>query len=238
MRTHRVPEERICVIRNGVDVERFRPLDRAALRQAHAIEGETPLVGMVAAFKRQKGHADFFRMASAVLTRFPDARFLCVGEPLRDNQQGAEDYHREMQALVDSLGVRDRTIFWGAREDMPEVYNLCDVIVLPSRREGTPNVLLEAMACGVPVVANDVADNRYVVPEGETGFVVPLDDVEALTDRVCRLLESPGLRERMGKAGTAWVRREFSLGALTERTGAAYLRLARPDSVAASLARA
>lgn len=225
VRTNGVDEARICVIRNGVDVSRFQPMDRTALRAKHGISADAPLVGMIATFKRQKGHADFFRMAANVAERFPEAQFLCVGEPMRDNQQGAEDYHREIQSLVDSLGVRERTIFWGYRADMPEVYNLCDVVVLPSSREGTPNVLLEAMACGVPVVANDVADNRQVVPDGQAGFVVPLGDVSALTDRVRRLLGDAELRRRMGTAGVAWVDREHSLAGLAERTGEAYLRL-------------
>jgi glycosyltransferase involved in cell wall biosynthesis len=105
---------------------------------------------------------------------------------------------------------------------MPEVYNACDVTVLTSSREGTPNVLLESMACGVPVVATDVADNAHLVPDGRVGFIVPLGDTAALADRVCRLLEDAPRRREMGEAARAWVQREFSSAALARKTEAVY----------------
>jgi glycosyltransferase involved in cell wall biosynthesis len=178
---------------------------------------------MIASFKRQKNHPAFFRMAKAVLQQLPETRFLCVGEPLRDNQQGAADYHREVSRLVDSLGVRDRCLFVGNRQDMPEVYSACDLTVLPSTREGTPNVLLESMACGVPVVATDVADNAYIVPHGRAGFIVPLHDVVALTSRVSELIADRAKRQAMGAWARDWVRREFSTAALADKTAAIYV---------------
>ena len=227
VRTFGIAPERIRVIRNGVDTRRFRPLDRHDARQRLGIPEQALAVGMVATFKRQKNHADFFRMAHALAQQHPDAVFVCVGEALRDNQQGAADYQREVLALVHALRLPQRTLFLGTRDDMPEVYSALDVAVLPSRREGTPNVLLEAMACGVPVVATDVSDNRHVVPDGVTGFVVPLGDVDALTQRVTTLLADPARRAEMGRAARAWATREFSTDALIARTAKVYLELAQ-----------
>ncbi|UCF32955.1 MAG: glycosyltransferase [Phycisphaerales bacterium] len=223
MRTLGLLEGRIRVVHNGVDTERFRPVDTTSIREELGIGMDDHVVGMVAMFKRQKNHGVFFRAAKDILCRFPNTWFLLAGEPLRDNLQGAGDYHCEMRRLVEELGVSQRCLFVGNREDMPEVYSLCDATVLPSLREGTPNVLLESMACAVPVVASDVADNHYIVKDGETGFVVPPGDVAAIVDRVCAILEDPQRREELGRAGRAWVSREFSTTALARKTETVYL---------------
>jgi glycosyltransferase involved in cell wall biosynthesis len=223
MRTLGLPEDRIRVVHNGVDTERFRPVDTTSIREELGLAEEDHVVGMVAMFKRQKNHGVFFRAAKEILRRFPNTWFLLAGEPLRGNLQGAGAYHREMRRLVEELGVSQRCLFVGNREDMPEVYSLCDATVLPSSREGTPNVLLESMACAVPVVASDVADNHYVVKDGETGFLVPLGDVAAMVDRICAILGDSRRREELGRAGRAWVSGEFSTTALARKTEAVYL---------------
>jgi glycosyltransferase involved in cell wall biosynthesis len=227
MRTLGLSEGRMRVVHNGVDTEHFRPVDTTSIREELGIGVEDCVVGMVAMFKRQKNHGVFFRAAKEILRRFPNTWFLLAGEPLRDNLQGAGDYHCEMRRLVEELGVSQRCLFVGNREDMPEVYSLCDTTVLPSSREGTPNVLLESMACAVPVVASDVADNHYIVKDGETGFVVPLGDDAAIVDRVCAILEDPRRREELGRAARAWVSEEFSTAALARKTEAVYLERLR-----------
>ncbi|MFO0837894.1 MAG: glycosyltransferase [Phycisphaerae bacterium] len=222
IRTLGLKPERIHVVRNGVDTDRFHPLDKRTVRAALGLPHEVPIVGMVASFKRQKNHADYFRLARGVLARFPAAQFLCVGEPLRDNLQGAQDYHFEMHALLDELRLGEHFVFLGARQDMPEIYNACDLTVLTSAREGTPNVLLESLACGVPVVATDVSDNAQVVPQGQVGFVVALHDVSALTDRVCELLGDSGRRAALGVAARDWAQTEFSIPKMVERMQGVY----------------
>ena len=222
MRMLGIPASRIEVIRNGVDTDRFRPGEATALRTELNLPDNAFVVGMVARFKRQKNHGVFLRMAQKVLERIPNAWFICVGEPLRDNLQGAEDYHREMRDLIGTLGLERRCLLLGNRMDMPDVYRALDVAVLTSLREGTPNVLLEAMATGVPVVASDVADNRLVVPDKEAGFIVPPNDVDETARCVAELVDS-ALRERMGAAGRRWVQTHFSLDALTRQTQQVYL---------------
>jgi glycosyltransferase involved in cell wall biosynthesis len=225
IRTLGLSESRVHVIRNGVDIMKFRPTDGMAVRRELGIPFTAPLVGMVASFKRQKRHGDFFRMARLILQRIPEAWFLCVGEPLRDNLQGAEDYHREMRELVASLGIRHRIRFAGSRNDMPEVYSACQVTVLTSSREGTPNVLLESMACAVPIVATDVADNIHLVPGGDVGSIVGVGEVEVMADRVWRLLADPLKRKERGRAARDWVVREFSTATLARKTEAVYLSI-------------
>jgi glycosyltransferase involved in cell wall biosynthesis len=233
-----VAAERIHVIRNGIDVNQFRPVEAGALRARLRVPERATLVGMVASFKRQKRHGDYFRAARAVLDRHPDVYFACVGEPLRDNQQGADDYYREMRELLASLGLGGRVILAGQQDDMPAVYSACDVTVLSSSREGTPNVLLESMACGVPVVATSVADNAVIVRDGATGFLVPCGDVARIAEAIGRLVADPDLRRQMGAAARRWVVDEFSTATLARRTEAVYLtaleaRRARPGRAAA-----
>ncbi len=227
MRTLGIDGSRIPVIRNGVDVLKFRPVDGSTLRRRLGISVKAPVVGMVAAFKRQKRHADFFQVAQRVLERFPEAWFVCVGEPLRDNLQGAEDYHQEMRECVSKLQIGHRCLFLGHRGDMPEVYGLCDVTVLTSSREGTPNVLLESMACSVPIVATDVADNQHLVPGSDDGSIVPVGDIAGMAERVCHLLADPRRRKERGRAAREWVMREFSTAALARKTEAVYLDVLR-----------
>lgn len=220
-----IPLDEIYVVHNGVDVERCCPGDRCKVRRELGIADDDHVVGMIASFKPQKNHAQFIRMAEHVLHRFPRTWFVCVGEPLRDNYKGGEDYYREMRALVERTSVKDRLLLIGARNDMPDVYNACDVTVLTSRHEGTPNVVLESMACGVPVVANDVSDNAYVVSDGQNGFIVPLDDAEATARRVGDLLADPAKRRAMGLAAREWVENEFSPARMARKTEAVYSEL-------------
>jgi glycosyltransferase involved in cell wall biosynthesis len=217
-----MPAERLHVVHNGVDVATFAPVDAARARAETGLPAGVPVVGMFASFKVQKNHAMFFRMARRVAERHPEAVFLCVGEALHGGLQGSDEHAARMRNLVRELGLPDRVRLVGNQDQLVPWYAACDVTVLTSRREGTPNVLLESMACGVPVVATDVADNALVVPEGEAGFVVPYDDDRAMAERVLALLSDPEERRRMGERSRAWVAREFSLHRLEEKTLAVY----------------
>lgn len=214
------------VVHNGVDTGRFRPGDGAALRRELGIGPDERVVGMFASFKRQKNHPLAFAAARTVTRRLPRARFVFVGDMLWAGLHGSAEYKQRMDALVDELGIRPRCLFLGNRSDVAELYRACDVTLLPSLFEGTPNVVLESLASGVPVVATDVADNRLLVPEGEAGHVVALGDADALAARLVDLLADDDARARAGRAARAWAEREFSTAALAEKTGAIYRELA------------
>ena len=183
-----VAADRYHVVHNGVDTERFRPANGLAVRRALGLPEDAPLVGMFASYKRQKNHPVFYRAAVRVLEQVPAAHFLVVGDELHGGQNHTDVYKREVAALVEELGVGPRCHALPNAPDPERLYPACDVTVLPSRHEGTPNVLLESMACGVPVVASDIVDNRQIVPDGQVGFVVPLDDCTLLAERIVRLL--------------------------------------------------
>ena len=211
------------VVYNGVDADRFVPRDGRAVREELGIGADELVVGMFASFKQQKNHALFFTSAKRVLQQVPNARLLLVGDELYGSVHGSDEHKQQMGQLVDDLGIRDRSLFLGNRKDVSRLYSACDVTVLSSLYEGTPNVLLESMACAVPVVATNVSDNAYVVPDGRVGYVVPLGDEAAMAERICLLLGDETLRRDMGQRGRAWIEREFSTAQLARNTETIYL---------------
>ena len=210
------------VVHNGVDTERFTPADAVQARRDLGLDGDTPVVGMFASFKEQKNHPLFFAAAQLVRQRCPRVRFMLVGDELHAGMHGSRDYKQLMDRRIDELGLRDHCLLLGNRADVERLYPACHVSVLPSLFEGTPNVALESMACGVPAVVTDVADNRLIVPDGQAGFVVPLGDEGALAERIVRLLQDDPLRTRMGQDARLWVEQHYSSQRLAEKTATVY----------------
>lgn len=221
-RLHGHPPSHYRVVHNGVDSGRFRPLPGEEVRRELGLGEAGVVVGMFGSYKPQKNHALFFAAAARVVAHQPRLRLLLVGDQLAGGLRGTDEHKRRVAALVDQLGLASRCVFLGNRSDLERLYNACDVVVLPSLYEGTPNVLLEAMACGVPVVATDVGDNAHIVPDGRAGFVVPPGDEERLAERLGRLIADPDLRRRMGDAARRRVVEEFSVERLAADTAAVY----------------
>jgi glycosyltransferase involved in cell wall biosynthesis len=213
------------VVHNGVDTARFTPAPAHELRQELGFAQDTPIVGMFASFKAQKNHALAFETARCLLERLPDVHFLFVGDVLFKGMHGSVDYAARMQRLVDELGIRSRCLFLGNRSDVAQLYRVCNVTMLTSLFEGTPNVILESMASGVPVVATDVSDNAFIIPHGRGGYLVAPAEPAALAKRLHTLLVDPTLRLAMGQAARRWVTENFSTSALAERTGQIYEEL-------------
>ena len=210
------------VIHNGVDTQRFRPHDEQALRCELGIKDQELVVGMFASFKKQKNHQLLFRATRRVLQRLPQTRLLLVGDELHGGMYGSDNYKRDMDRLVDELAIRERCLFLGNRRDVERLYCVCDLTVLPSLFEGTPNVALESMACGVPVIATQVSDNALIIPDGQVGYVIPQGDEIALGKKICELLEDETRRRQMGREARIWVETEFSLARLVEKTALVY----------------
>ncbi|MFH1755376.1 MAG: glycosyltransferase [Candidatus Latescibacterota bacterium] len=210
------------VIHNGVDTQLFRPHDERVLRRELGIGDQESVVGMFASFKKQKNHPLLFGAARHVLQRLPQTRFLLVGDELYGGMYGSDDYKRDMDRLVDELDIRERCLFLGNRHDVDRLYCVCDLTVLPSLFEGTPNVALESMACGVPVIATQISDNAQIIPDGRAGYLIPLGDEVALCERICQLLEDGARRRQMGQEARAWVESEFSMARMVDKTARVY----------------
>ncbi len=223
------PASKYRIVYNGVDTARFRPRDRNIIRNELGIPSEKRVIGVFASYKPQKNHPMLLHAFKRVLDLTPDTQLLVVGDQLAGNIQwfghtsGTDDYHAKMEALIDELGIRHRCTSLGNRNDVERIYPACDITALSSLYEGTPNVLLESMACGVPVVATNVSDNAYVVKDGVTGFLVELGDVEGMAGRIQVLLGNEALRQEMGKKANDWVMEEFSIKQLVRKTESVYL---------------
>jgi len=223
--------DRIVVIPNGVDLSRFnRPHDPGGVRRELGLSLDTPLVAVFARLTPVKGIEYFLEAAAGVRTRFPAARFLVVGEG-RDMQNGTRvpgTYERDMKAYAARLGLGDRVVFTGLRQDVPEMLKDVTVSVLSSLHEGLSNTVLESMAAGVPVVATTTGGNPELVADGVTGLLVPPRDSGALAQAMGRLLGDRELAARLGQAGRQRVVERFSNEQMVGRTERFYLeRLAR-----------
>jgi len=166
-----------------------------------------------------------FRAFKIVIDSFPDTQLLLVGDQLDGNISGLAEYRTRMESLIDELGMRKRCTCLGNRDDVELIYPACDITVLSSFYEGMPNVLLESMACGVPVVATDVCDNRYIVKDGEVGHLVTVGDEAAMAHHIESLIGDTALRQEMGRRARNWVIDEFSSKRLAENTEAVYMEL-------------
>ncbi len=188
-------------IYNGVDPAIYRPAipedDLGALRAVHGMRNR-PTVGIVGRIVKEKGHREFLHMATALTAEGLDATYLVVGDSLPSDR---DQFGPELRRLVTEAHLDDRFVFTGMTDSVPQYLRLMDVFVLPSYREGFPRSILEAMATGLPVVTTDIRGCREAVVEGESGFIVPPRDSQALADAVGRLLREPALRQRMGAEG-------------------------------------
>jgi glycosyltransferase involved in cell wall biosynthesis len=221
-RLFNLPRESYRVVHNGVDTIRFQPRDGRAMRAKLGIAETEQLVGVFGSFKPQKNHGMLLKAAPEILKRSPNTRFLFVGDELHQGGSGSIECKRELESMVESLNLREHCLFVGNKTDVENYYIACDLTVLPSLFEGTPNVALESMACGVPVVATRVSDNDYVIPDGRVGYLVPCRDEKLLADRVSRLLQDSEERVKMGQNARAWMLQEFTTRRLAEKTASVY----------------
>jgi glycosyltransferase involved in cell wall biosynthesis len=222
--SRQVRAEKITVIANGVDLDRF---DGAGPAFAVPWAAGGKVVGMIAQFRRAKDHRTFLLAAQRVRAVEPAAVFVLVGDGYL--RPPAEQLSRD-------LGIAPVVFFLGAAapDAVPAILREFDVSVLVSTRyEGLPNAILEAMGAGKPVVATDVGGCREAVVEGATGFLVPRADPAALANRILHILGDPHLAGRLGRAGRERAVREFSMPAMLHRFTAFYNALAadRPPAV-------
>lgn len=216
------PPARTHRIYNGVDLDRFVPGREPWLRAELGLDPGTRLVGMVANIRRSKGHEYFIRAARKISECVPEARFLAVGEV--DERLGGP-----LRELIRELELQDRFLFLGFRPDVPAILGELDVFVLASTDEGLSIATLEAMAAGRPVVVTRSGGPQELVTDGQTGYLVPAADPDALAARVCEILRDPTLGASLGAQARAVVASRFSLPRMVKEYESLYERcLAAP----------
>ena len=201
-----VPGRKVTHIINGVDAVKFGPRGEVSpSREELGLPVDPCLMGIVGRLDPVKDHATLFKAFSRL---GENAHLVVVGDgPMRN----------ELIGLANELGLTGRVSFLGNRNDVPDILPALDVFVLPSIAEGISNTILEAMACGLPVVASRVGGNPELVKDGETGFLFCAGDVQALAGRLNQYLQHSDLRGEHGKAARARIEREFSLAAMVDK---------------------
>jgi glycosyltransferase involved in cell wall biosynthesis len=212
----------IVVIPNGVDLSRFDgPRADQRIRQEFGFGPDTPVVTVVSRLTRLKGIENFLEAAAALKPRYPDARFLIVGETSPHDRP----YLKELTDLAARLGVADRVTFTGLRSDVAELLATATVAVMPSLNEALSNVLLESMAAGAPVVATRVGGTPEALIDGDTGLLVEPGDSAAIATAVARLLDDRELATRLGRSARSLIADKFSVDRMVRSTEQLYLSL-------------
>ncbi|WP_278484776.1 glycosyltransferase family 4 protein [Achromobacter insolitus] len=213
---------RMVVIANGYDLSRYAPNAeaRSRVRAQWGVPQDVPAIGCVARWDPLKDHANLLRAIAALVRDGRDAGLRCVLIG-----RGMDTDNAELGALVDKLGLRDRLVLAGPSDDVPAAMNGLDLHVLSSCAEGFPNVVAEAMACGVYCVVTDVGDAAYIV--GDAGVVVPPEQPEALARGIETALREVAARgrERAGEAGRARVLENFDIARMVQSYIAVWRRI-------------
>jgi len=212
------------VVPNGVDVERFDP--RTAAPAWFRPPGAKVVIGFGARLAPQKRPEDVIRAAALLAPAYPEAAFVIAGEGSR---------RAEYEELARSLGVANAVRFVGYVPDMRSFYASVDIVVLPSRSEGCPNVVLESMAMRRALVVSDSAGSREVVTNGVNGLMFPVGDVGALATQLKRLLDDPVLRTTLARRGYERAVRSFGAQASATRLAGVLRRQLIPGSDARSV---
>jgi len=213
-----VPEGKIEVIRDSVCAERFIDVDGGYRDQLELMFSDRPetIVGAAGRLSPEKGFKHFVDAAALLAHEHEDARFVLFGEgPLRPALEGQ----------IEERGLRGRFHLAGFRADLDKFYPHLDLLVLPSFTEGLPNVVLEAFAAGVPVVATAVGGTPEAVQEGVNGYLVQPGDATALAKRIADMLSNPAGRREMGVRGQKDVRQSFSFAQQGREYGQLFKRL-------------
>jgi glycosyltransferase involved in cell wall biosynthesis len=225
--------DRVVVLGNGIDIRSFdrTRVDEAALaatRKALGLDAARPVVGFVGRLVREKGILDLFQAMSMVRARVPNAQLLVIGPADNDKPDAVtpDDARR--------FGLDEYCVFTGLRTDMPQLYALMDVFVLPSFREGLPRAPMEAAAMAVPCVVTDIQGCREVVEHGRNGMLVPTGSPSALADAIVTLLTHRDLASRMGRAGREKALESFDEERVFSAVKLAYARLLAEKRIALS----
>jgi glycosyltransferase involved in cell wall biosynthesis len=191
------------LVRNGVDTDLFRvgAGNPGNLGMAPRGKSDHVVVGFAGRLEPQKRPQDFLQMAAVIARRHPQVMFQVAGEG---------NLRPQAEQLARELGLGDRLRFLGLVREMRDFYAACDLLVLPSRSEGCPNTVLEAMAMRVPVIASDTPSTREVIVSMSDGLLYPMGEVDRLIEGVEQLLAAPALRAALADGGWRKVHGPFS----------------------------
>ncbi|MDQ5976289.1 MAG: hypothetical protein QG664_202 [Patescibacteria group bacterium] len=198
-----VQPEKITVIPNGIDIDYFDSIiPDKALRESLGIKSDDFIVICVANLHPNKGHRYLLQAFEAVYKKHPETYLLIVGD-------GVERAHLKNQ--IHGYASKNNIAFLGRRTDVPELLKISDCFILPTLFEGQSNALLEAMGSGLPVITTDIPENRSLVENDKTGFLVPLKSWKKIVEITIALIADKELRKKSGRTGCRFLEENFSL---------------------------
>jgi glycosyltransferase involved in cell wall biosynthesis len=209
-----INKRKVITIHNGIDVSRYSKKDLTAYKNNSA----TKVIGTVGSLEHQKNHRHFLRMAKILIKKSENIylEFLIVGKGQLMN---------ELKKYSRTLGIEKNIIFTGEKHDLKNLYKSMDIFVLTSYFEGLPNVIMEAMASGLPVVAVDVGGIRELVIKDVTGFLCSADQTLKLAEKVYYLIKNEKKAFQMGENGRKHVATNFEINKMVNLTEETYFKL-------------
>jgi glycosyltransferase involved in cell wall biosynthesis len=209
-----ISSEAVRIVRNGVDLRQFHSNgNRLSARQKWGWSAEGPLIGLIANLRPEKGHLILLKAIPAVIQRYPQAHFLLAGPgPLES----------ELRNYVTKNNLTPYVSFLGDFYGIPDLLAALDIVVLPSTSESMPNVVLEAMSAGRPIIASAVEGCKELIDHGRNGLLFPTGDSQVLADQILMLLAMPELRAQLGNAARKHAETEFDINVAVKRLEAVY----------------
>jgi len=212
-----IPDEKIEVIYNGVDISKFDVrIDKKSKRRELGLPENALVIGCVGKFRPEKGQEYLVRAMPEILKKFPAASLILVG--------GGEN-ETKLKNLAESTGIAKNILFLKERADIPEILKTFDVFINPSLYEGMSNSILEAMAAKIPVVVSDIPSNAEIIENEKTGLLAPATRSEKIAEAVVKILSSPELKEEFAAAAFQKVQ-DFSLEKTVEKLNGFFHHLA------------
>lgn len=218
------PDEHINVIYNGIDTKPFQfdSTERKCNRDLMGFDKETILIGSVGNIRPVKGYDVLVESAAIVCRKFPAVQFLHVGEG---------ELKAQLEDRCNALGIDNNFHFLGATDNVPGFLSVLDIYVQPSRSEGMSNAILEAMAARLPVVATDVGGNPDLIEHCVTGLLTPVENCEALAERLIQLITQPQTRSELAERASQRVHDEFRMSCMIENYKRTYIELTNNDRI-------
>ena len=214
----KIEPDRVRVIYNSINPARFTSIDPTALRSELGIEQKVCVITSIGRLEEQKDFRTFLAACAMVRERTGSL-------PIKILIVGQGSLRKELDRLAQALGIAGETVFLGWRKDIEAVLAITDIFVLTSIREGLPNVVLEAMAAGKPVVASGVGGTPEAVVHGVTGFVISPRDAHGFAEAICRLLDDPAEATALGQRGRVRVLEKFTQARMVIETQQIYFDL-------------
>ena len=219
---NKIPENKIHLIHNGIEIDRFKPTETKEIKAEFGLRPDEYIIGTAARLTRSKGVFELIEALSMLSKKRKNIRLIIAGDgPERDS----------LELFAKDLGVLERVIFAGLRNDIEKIYSAMDVFILPSINEPFGLAILEAMAVGKPVIATNAGGIPEIIRDEETGLLVEPRSPKAIAEAIDRLIEEPEFLKKISQAGKKLLLTEFTSDSMAKKYEALCLSLSSPKPV-------